>query len=63
VRENYLKAVSENKLEPLGQPEIQMEKMAPNNPLQFKAKISVLPEFQLPDYKKVVSQVEKKTWK
>jgi len=59
VRENYLKAVREQKLEPLGQPEIEIIKMAKGDSFEFKAKIAVLPEIKLPDYKKIASQVKK----
>ncbi len=59
VKENYLKAVKEQKLEPLGQPEIEVLKMAPGNDFEFKAKIAVLPEIKLPDYRKIASQVKK----
>lgn len=59
VKENYQKAVLEAKLEPLGQPEIEILKLALGNPFEFKAKITVLPEIELPDYKKIASQVKK----
>lgn len=58
VRENYLKAVSEQKLEPLGQPEIEILKLAPHNPFEFKAKIALLPEIELSDYRRIASQVK-----
>jgi len=60
IRENYVKAVKEQKLEPLGQPEIEILKIAPGNPFEFKAKIAVLPEIKLADYKKIASQVKKR---
>ena len=60
VRENYLKAISENEIEPLGQPQIEIVKQAFGSPFQFRAKVSVLPEINLPDYKKIASQVEKR---
>jgi len=60
IKENYLKAIKEQKLEPLGQPIVDILKLAPDNPLEFKAKIAVLPEFTLPDYKKIVSKIKKR---
>lgn len=60
IRENYLKAVSENKIEPLGQPKIEILKLASCNPLEFKATVPVLPQIKLPDYKKIASQVKKR---
>lgn len=35
----------------IGQPQINITKMAPNNPLEFKVEVSVLPEVTLADYK------------
>jgi trigger factor len=35
----------------IGQPQINITKMAPNNPLEFKVEVSVLPETTLADYK------------
>jgi trigger factor len=60
IRESYIQSVKENNLEPLGQPEIEILKSAPDNPLEFRARISVIPEIVLPDYKEVVSQIKRK---
>ena len=54
----YAKAVLDNKLETIGPPQIQILKMAPGNPLEFRAKVAVLPELKLPDYKAV--RIQKK---
>lgn len=59
IKENYLKAISENKIEAIFKPEIEILKLALGNPFEFKAKISVLPEVKLPDYKSIASQVKK----
>lgn len=63
VRENYLKAVKDQNLEPLGQPEISILKLAPNNPLEFKAIITVLPEIAIADYREIVSKIKKQAVK
>ncbi|MDD5145465.1 MAG: trigger factor [Candidatus Pacebacteria bacterium] len=60
IKENYRKAILENKIEPLGQAEIEILKLATGNPLEFKATVSVLPEIGLPDYKKIAASVKKK---
>lgn len=60
VKEVYQKYILENKLEPVGQPEVQIMKIAKGNPFLFKAKISVLPEIELPDYKKIASDIKVK---
>lgn len=58
IPELYGKAVTEQKLEVIGTPKVEVLKFAPNNPLSFKATAAVLPEFKLPDYKAI--RVEKK---
>jgi len=60
IQENYSKAISENKIETLTQPEIEILKLAKGNPFEFKAKTWLIPEVKLPDYKKIVSQIEKR---
>ena len=60
IKENYIKAITENKIEPLGQPKIEILKFAPGNPFEFKAKVSVMPEVKLPDYKKIARSCQKK---
>ena len=59
IQENYVKAVKEQNLEPLDQPEIEILKMALGNPFEFKATFQVLPEIKLPDYRKIASQIKK----
>jgi trigger factor len=61
IPEVYGKAVLEHKLEVIGSPKIDIVKFAPENPLIFKATAAVLPEFTLPDYKKL--KVERKAEK
>ncbi len=56
IRQFYLKTITEEKLDVIGQPEITVTKMAPDNPLCFTIKISVVPEIKLPDYKKIIDQ-------
>lgn len=58
VKEIYVKFVKENSLEPIGQPEVQIKKIAKGNPFLFKVKISVLPDIELPDYKVIASKVK-----
>jgi len=58
IRENYFKAISENKIEPISKPEIEI--LPSKEGLIFKAIASVLPEIILPDYKKIASQIKRK---
>ncbi|MES2436472.1 MAG: trigger factor [Patescibacteria group bacterium] len=40
----------------IGRPQISITKLAPGNPLEFKVLIDVIPEFKLPDYKKIAKK-------
>ncbi len=53
IPELYGKAVLDKKLEVIGQPKIDIVKFAPGNPLIFKATAAVLPDFKLPEYRKL----------
>lgn len=58
VKENYTKFVKENNLEPIGQPDVQILKIAKGSPFLFKVKVAILPEIELPDYKKIALQIK-----
>lgn len=60
IQEIYLKIIKENDLEVLGMPKVQIIKLAPSSPFEFKIKIDVLPKIDLPDYKKIASQVKRR---
>ena len=64
VQDSYKKAVlriiDQNNLEPISQPEIKIKKIAIGDSLVFEAKTSVLPEIDLPDYRRIVSKIKKK---
>lgn len=60
VKDSYSKYVVENKLEPVGEPEVQIVKIAEGNPFLFKVTITILPEVELPDYKEIASHVKAK---
>ncbi|XOU94342.1 MAG: trigger factor [Candidatus Kerfeldbacteria bacterium] len=58
IRDTYPKAVIDNKLLTIGQPKIDLEKIAPENPFIYKARVSLVPEVTLGEYKTI--KVEKK---
>ncbi len=58
VKDAYTKFVIEQKLEPIGEPEVKITKIAKGSPLLFTAKVSVLPDIELPDYKKIVGEIK-----
>jgi len=60
VRSTYQRAVKEKNLEVISRPEVNILKMAEGNPFVYKAKFLVLPQVELPDYKKIASDVRKK---
>lgn len=53
----YPHIVEEHKLEVIGQPQIEVKKIAPDNPLAFSITVAVIPEFELPDYKEIAKKV------
>lgn len=53
ISKTYYQAVVENKLISIGQPKIDIEKMAPENPFSYKATVAVLPKVTLGDFSKI----------
>lgn len=49
----YVQAITDKKIEAISQPKVKVEKLVPDNPLVFKAVVSYLSEFDLPDYNKM----------
>ena len=45
----FVNAVNQEKLDTIGQPEIDIKKMAPGNDLVYTAKVAILPKIALPD--------------
>lgn len=56
---SYLDIIIDNKIDPIGKPQIQVTKLAKDNPLEFKLKTAVMPEFSLPDYRELSSKENK----
>lgn len=61
IQDAYPTIVTENKLEVLGYPEIMITKLAKDNDLEFTAKVAVMPELELPNYKKIAAKLMKET--
>jgi trigger factor len=49
----------EQKINSLTQPQISITKIAPKNPVNFKASFVLMPEVELADYKKIAKSIEK----
>lgn len=60
VNDTYPQAILQEKLEPIGQPEIDIGKADKTGAFAYTAKVAVLPEVGLPDYRKFKVK-EKKT--
>ncbi len=60
VRHVFSDYVLENKLEPVGNPEISIVKIAKGSPFVFKAIITILPDVELPEYKEIAKAVKGK---
>ena len=63
VIETYSKSIVSNKIEAIGKPEVQITKIAPKSSLKFKAKVAVLPEVKLGNWKEKIRNAELKIQK
>lgn len=57
LRAGYVKAVDEHKINPIGEPQVSITKIAKGNPLELTITVPVMPELALPSYKKVAQEV------
>jgi len=60
VQHVYSDYIRESKLEPVGQPEVSILKIAKGSPFVFKAVVTVLPDVELPDYKQIAKTIKGK---
>lgn len=60
LRDIYPSIIIDNKIEAIDRPNIMITKIAEGSPLGFKIKQTVLPLFDLPDYKKIAGKINKK---
>lgn len=59
IQDTFFEALEKEKIEAIGQPKIDLEKLAPNNPIIYKATIAVLPKVTVGDWTKI--KIEKKS--
>lgn len=57
LTEHYPKIITSENIDAISSPEINLTKLARNNPLGFKIKTATLPEIKLADYKKLAKGV------
>lgn len=55
----YPMILKEKSIDAIGYPQIQITKIAKNNPLGFTVTVAVLPEIKLPDYKSIAAELNK----
>ena len=55
----YPTIIIQNKVKAIGQPQISITKIAPGNPVDFKITVATMPEFKLPNYKKIAQKINK----
>lgn len=55
----YPEALKAHNIDAIGYPQINITKIAPNNPLGFTATVAVMPEIKLPDYTKIAKAANK----
>lgn len=53
IKKTFVKALDEQKLVTIGSPKIDVLKLAPGNPIVYKALISFIPKVELADYAKI----------
>jgi trigger factor len=53
----YPHILAELQIDAIGQPQIEITKIAPENPLGFTVTVSVVPKFKLPDYEAIAKEV------
>ena len=55
----YPHIIQEHKIDAIGHPQIEVTKIAPENPLAFTIIVAVVPTFTLPDYGKIAKEINK----
>lgn len=53
VRRTFVQAVNDHQLKTIGQPKIEVEKLAPGNPVVYTATVALLPDVTLADFTKL----------
>lgn len=60
IRDTFYQAVKEEKLETIGMPKIDIEKLAPGNEIVYKAVVGIMPKIKLADISKIKVQKKEK---
>jgi len=57
IAHSYPHILAEFEVDAIGHPQIEVTKIAPENPLGFTATVAVVPKFTLPDYESIAKEV------
>jgi len=57
IAHSYPHILAEFEIDAIGHPQIEVTKIAPENPLGFTATVAVVPKFTLPDYESIAKEV------
>ncbi|MFA5360486.1 MAG: trigger factor [Candidatus Paceibacterota bacterium] len=60
IEKIYPEIIQEKKIQAIGYPSINITKIVPNQEVEFKAEVAVIPVFELPDYKEIAQKTPKK---
>jgi len=58
LQKHYPQFLADNNLEVLGQPQVEILKVAKGNALECRVKAEILPVFNLPDYQKIAADIK-----
>jgi len=61
LNEAYSQIIKDHNLQVMSAPRVSVTKLAPGNPLNFKIEVATIPEFELPEYKKIAGEITKET--
>ncbi len=59
IEEKYPQVLEEKKINAVGYPDIKITKIIPGKMVEFKAIVTVIPSFQLSDYKEIAASMQK----
>lgn len=59
VEKYYPKIIKEKKIQAIGYPNINITKIVPEQEVEFKAEVAVMPVLNLPDYKNIAKEMQK----
>ena len=59
IEQIYPKIIKEKKIQAIGYPSINITKIIPDQEVEFKAEVSVIPHIEMPDYQEIIKKIPK----